>query len=75
MIDRAPGKETIAPADPAAAVMNGVLLRLVRFSLPAWRRLDLFGRRDNPAWTLVLVPRTTPLHSNLSRSAATSDRR
>jgi glycosyltransferase involved in cell wall biosynthesis len=74
MIDRTPGKETIAPADPAAAVMNGVLLHLVRFDLPALAAdFDLFGRRDDPAWTLVLVPRTTPLRSNLSRITATGE--
>jgi len=74
LVDRTAEGEKKAPADPAAAMMNAVLLNLTRFDLPALAAdFDLYGQRDDPAWTLVLVPRQDPLRSHLSRITAAGE--
>jgi hypothetical protein len=51
-----------------------MLLNLVRFDLPALAvDFDFYGQRDDPAWTLVLVPRQEPLRSHLSRITAAGE--
>jgi hypothetical protein len=67
-LDRTATGEKPAPADPAAAVMNAVLLRIVRFDLAALAEdFDLYGQRGATAWTLVLVPRTAAWRDHLGR--------
>lgn len=68
MLVRAPAGEKAAPADPRAAPANAALLNILRLDLAALAGdFELYGRRDDSAWTLVLVPHTTALRRSLNR--------
>jgi glycosyltransferase involved in cell wall biosynthesis len=58
------------PADPRAAAANAALRHILHFDLPALAPdFELYGRRDQAAWTLVLVPRTKDLERSVGRIA------
>lgn len=51
-----------APPDPRAAAANAALLHILRFDLAALaREFELYGRREQEAWSLALVPRVAAL--------------
>jgi glycosyltransferase involved in cell wall biosynthesis len=68
MLLRAAAGEKAAPADPRAAAANDALLHVLRFDFAALEKdFELYGRRDGPAWTLALVPRTDALRRSIGR--------
>jgi glycosyltransferase involved in cell wall biosynthesis/outer membrane lipoprotein-sorting protein len=71
---RAPAGEKTPPADPRAAAANAALLKVLRFDLAALEQdFELYGRRDGPAWTLGLVPRTDALRRSVGRITVTGE--
>ncbi len=65
---RAPAGEKAPPSDPRAAAANTALLRVLSFDFAALEKdFELYGQRDEAAWTLALVPRTDTLRRSVGR--------
>ena len=65
---RAPAGEKAPPADPRAAAANTALLRVLSFDFAALEKdFELYGQRDNAAWSLALVPKTETLRRSVGR--------
>jgi glycosyltransferase involved in cell wall biosynthesis len=65
---RAPAGEKAPPADPRAAAANAALLNILRFDVVALEQdFELYGKREDTAWTLGLVPRTDALRRSVGR--------
>jgi hypothetical protein len=65
---RAPAGEKTPPTDPRAAAANAALLNVLRFDVVALEQdFELYGKREGPAWTLGLVPRTDALRRSVGR--------
>lgn len=74
MIVRQPDGREETPPDPRANVANAALLHALRFELPALAAdFELFGRREGPEWTLVIVPRTRDLRRVLAEIVVTGE--
>jgi len=68
------GRDLTPPADVRALAMNGVLLHLVRFDLPALAQdFDLYGERSGATWTLVAVPRSEAVGRVLGQVTVTGE--
>lgn len=68
MLIRARAGEKAPPADPRATAANEALRHILRFEFAALEKdFELYGRRDGPAWTLALVPRTKDLQRSIGR--------
>jgi glycosyltransferase involved in cell wall biosynthesis len=68
---RAAAGEKAAPADPRAAAANEALLHVLRFDFAALEKdFEVYGQRNGPTWTLVLVARTEALRRSVGRITA-----
>lgn len=68
---RVPGSEKAPPADPRAAAANEALLHLLRFDLAGLDEdFELYGRREEGEWELILIPRTETLKRSVGRITA-----
>ena len=66
MLVREDGHESAPPADPRATAANDALLHVLRFEFaPLAATFELYGRRDDRAWTLTLVPKAEDLRRAL----------
>jgi hypothetical protein len=71
---RAPAGEKAVPADPRAAAANEALLHVLRFDFGGLEKdFELYGERDEAAWTLALVPRTETLRRSVGRITVTGE--
>lgn len=62
------GRETTPPADPRAMASQNAMLHLLRFDLKALTEtFDIYGERQEAAWTLALVPRADSLRRTLGQ--------
>ena len=74
MLIRSPSGQRAASADPRAAAANRALLNILRFDFAALDRdFELYGQRDDTAWTLVLVPRAADLKRSTGEIAVAGD--
>lgn len=71
---RVPAGQKAVPPDPRAVAANEALLQILRLDLPTLERdFEIYGERDEAAWTLVLVPRTATLKQSVGRITVTGE--
>ena len=75
LVIRQGARDTVPPADPHARAANLALLHVLRFDFAGLAEtFELYGRRDGPAWTLVLVPREAAIHRTLGQITVHGER-